>query len=132
MRRLALLLVFIGTASGFGASGSWLPGSHLLRSGPRAAACRFEQSVRLSAEGLDDSNVRWVAPIDPSQSESDPSEGSTVMPLFPLGVTYLPYTSPVLNIFEVRARAARRRAAHPQDAERSASSHREPLATARP
>jgi ABC-type transport system substrate-binding protein len=28
-----------------------------------------------------------------------------VMPLFPLGVTYLPYTSPVLNIFEPRYRA---------------------------
>ena len=27
------------------------------------------------------------------------------MPLFPLGVTYLPYTQPVLNIFEPRYRA---------------------------
>ena len=26
------------------------------------------------------------------------------MPLFPLGVTYLPYTQPVLNIFEPRYR----------------------------
>ena len=29
---------------------------------------------------------------------------ATVMPLFPLGVTYLPYTQPVLNIFEPRYR----------------------------
>jgi len=26
------------------------------------------------------------------------------MPLFPLGVTYLPYTNPVINIFEPRYR----------------------------
>ena len=28
-----------------------------------------------------------------------------MMPLFPLGVTYLPFTTPVLNIFEPRYRA---------------------------
>ena len=32
------------------------------------------------------------------------AEGATVVPLFPLGVTYLPYTKPVLNIFEPRYR----------------------------
>jgi len=32
------------------------------------------------------------------------TESATVMPLFPLGVTYLPYTTTVLNIFEPRYR----------------------------
>lgn len=32
------------------------------------------------------------------------SETATVMPIFPLGVTYLPYTTTVLNIFEPRYR----------------------------
>jgi len=50
-------------------------------------------------------DIRWAPPIDPSAGESEPAEGATTMPLFPLGVTYLPYTSPVLNIFEPRYRA---------------------------
>lgn len=48
--------------------------------------------------------VTWFPPIDPSRSTEEPSEGATVMPLFPLGATYLPYTNPVLNIFEPRYR----------------------------
>lgn len=50
-------------------------------------------------------DIRWASAMDPSLAESAPNEGATVMPLFPLGVTYLPYTSPVLNIFEPRYRA---------------------------
>jgi len=42
--------------------------------------------------------------MDPTLADSEPAEGATVMPLFPLGVTYLPYTKPVLNIFEPRYR----------------------------
>merc|ERR1719247_1159740 len=52
-----------------------------------------------------DMDIRWVPPIDPQAGDEEPSEGATVMPLFPLGVTYLPYTTPVLNIFEPRYRA---------------------------
>ena len=49
--------------------------------------------------------VRWLQPIDPSQPDAEPSsEDATTMPLFPLGVTYLPYTTTVLNIFEPRYR----------------------------
>ena len=47
-------------------------------------------------------DIRWVDPIDPKAPDEEPSAGATVMPLFPLGVTYLPYTQPVLNIFEPR------------------------------
>ena len=48
--------------------------------------------------------VRWFPPLDLGSSDVEPSgaEGNSVMPLFPLGAAYLPYTSPVLNIFEPR------------------------------
>jgi len=53
----------------------------------------------------DRSDVRWLDPIDPNQGDLEPSsETATVMPIFPLGVTYLPYTTTVLNIFEPRYR----------------------------
>ena len=53
----------------------------------------------------DHSDVRWLDPIDPNQGDMEPSsESATVMPIFPLGVTYLPYTTTVLNIFEPRYR----------------------------
>ena len=52
-----------------------------------------------------DVDVRWLDPIDPNQGDMEPSsETATVMPIFPLGVTYLPYTTTVLNIFEPRYR----------------------------
>ena len=48
--------------------------------------------------------INWVPPINPSEGDSEPSDGATVMPLFPLGVTYLPFTQNTLNIFEPRYR----------------------------
>jgi len=48
--------------------------------------------------------INWHPPIDPSRPDVEPTEGATTMPLFPLGMTYLPYTTPVLNIFEPRYR----------------------------
>jgi len=48
--------------------------------------------------------VEWFPPINPLGPDLTPSDGATVMPLFPLGATYLPYTNPVLNIFEPRYR----------------------------
>lgn len=60
----------------------------------------------MMAEDVDKSmEVRWCSPMDSSAKDAEPKEGSTVMPLFPLGVTYLPFTTPVLNIFEPRYRA---------------------------
>lgn len=49
--------------------------------------------------------VRWFPALDPTASDAEPSEGATTMPLFPLGVTYLPWTQHTLNIFEPRYRA---------------------------
>ncbi len=54
----------------------------------------------------DESSVRWFQ-LDARGGDREPSgaEGSSVMPLFPLGVSYLPHTTHVLNIFEPRYRA---------------------------
>eukprot|EP00747_Dinoflagellata_sp_TGD_P169202 gnl/TRDRNA2_/TRDRNA2_197569_c0_seq1.p1 gnl/TRDRNA2_/TRDRNA2_197569_c0~~gnl/TRDRNA2_/TRDRNA2_197569_c0_seq1.p1 ORF type:complete len:452 (-),score=77.71 gnl/TRDRNA2_/TRDRNA2_197569_c0_seq1:94-1449(-) len=49
--------------------------------------------------------VRWATMMDPTEADSEPSNGSLTMPIFPLGQTYFPYTSPVLVIFEPRYRA---------------------------
>ena len=46
--------------------------------------------------------ARWV---EIAQTDSEPDAGATTMPLFPLGASYLPYTEPVLNIFEPRYRS---------------------------
>jgi len=99
---MALLLSAIVGASAFGS-----PGRHslVLQHAAAAQPVRRCSTLQLVAEGVGISEVRWLEPLDPSQAESDPTEGATVMPLFPLGVTYLPYTAPVLNIFEPRYRA---------------------------
>ena len=50
-------------------------------------------------------DIRWLPKeeLEP-QAEFDASDDATIMPVFPLGVTYLPHTQPVLNIFEPRYR----------------------------
>ena len=71
--------------------------------------CRRAVAPLASDAAEVDMDIRWLPPIDPSSDDVSegytPSDGATVMPLFPLGVTYLPYTTPVLNIFEPRYRA---------------------------
>lgn len=73
----------------------------------RLSFCRRAAAPIASETDIED--IRWLPPIDPSAADVSegyvPAEGATVMPLFPLGVTYLPYTTPVLNIFEPRYRA---------------------------
>lgn len=56
---------------------------------------------------LDVPAVRWFPAIDINGADQEPigADNASVMPLFPLGASYLPYTSPVLNIFEPRYRA---------------------------
>ena len=97
-RSVLLVLALLAGALGFGPSS-------LLRGSRAHSACRRAVVPLLSADGVGTSEVRWLAPLDPTDPESAPSAGAMVMPLFPLGVTYLPYTSPVLNIFEPRYRA---------------------------
>ena len=75
--------------------------SPVVRRAPALQQCA-RCSILLMA---DHSDVRWLDPIDPNQGDMEPSsETATVMPIFPLGVTYLPYTTTVLNFFEPRYR----------------------------
>eukprot|EP00667_Euglena_gracilis_P006046 EG_transcript_6088 len=46
--------------------------------------------------------VRWLPPPDVTDSGAAPRAGELVMPVFPLGVVYLPGTNHTLNIFEPR------------------------------
>ena len=84
-----------------------LPLAAALRVAPSVPVPRPRVCVAVMSEGLEAvaSQVRWHTVIDPTEEDSEPSDGATVMPLFPLGVTYLPFTTTVLNIFEPRYRA---------------------------
>jgi len=103
-----VLATTLGTATALRAVGSALPASQQWKCASsqshhnthRVASLRVPFSPRLMAT-LD---INWAAPIDTSAPDSEPTDGSTVVPLFPLGVTYLPYTKHVLNIFEPRYR----------------------------
>eukprot|EP00613_Pedinella_sp_CCMP2098_P020657 CAMPEP_0171682484 /NCGR_PEP_ID=MMETSP0991-20121206/557_1 /TAXON_ID=483369 /ORGANISM="non described non described, Strain CCMP2098" /LENGTH=438 /DNA_ID=CAMNT_0012269703 /DNA_START=56 /DNA_END=1372 /DNA_ORIENTATION=- len=56
------------------------------------------------ADRLPNPPINWLPPLR-LEPESEPSPGSTVYPLFPLGsVTYLPNSEHVLSIFEPRYR----------------------------
>ena len=80
-----------------------------LRKNPRSCAASRIASRRLSRcvspRLALDWEIEWAPPMNVGAAESAAAEGATVVPLFPLGVTYLPYTKPVLNIFEPRYRA---------------------------
>ena len=80
-----------------------------LRAPPRSCAASRIASRRLSRcvspRLALDWEIEWAPPMNVGAAESAAAEGATVVPLFPLGVTYLPYTKPVLNIFEPRYRA---------------------------
>ena len=83
------------------------PAVHAVRSPVvrRAPALQCARCSILLMADPSDVDVRWLDPIDPNQGDMEPSsETATVMPIFPLGVTYLPYTTTVLNIFEPRYR----------------------------
>ena len=77
-----------------------------LRAPPRScAASRIASRRCLSPRLALDWEIEWAPLMNVGAAESAAAEGATVVPLFPLGVTYLPYTKPVLNIFEPRYRA---------------------------
>jgi hypothetical protein len=51
-------------------------------------------------------NVQWLPALgEEGPDDSAPSEETLTLPVFPLGVCYLPFTQHVLNIFEPRYRA---------------------------
>ena len=94
---LALHALFAASTAAF-LSTTALPQQHA-----RRLACRAASPVTMEA-APPPMEINWVPPINPSEGDSEPSDGATVMPLFPLGVTYLPFTQNTLNIFEPRYR----------------------------
>lgn len=78
-----------------------------LVSAPRAVVARC-RTPGASAEDYrpsqPDMEVRWLE-LDTTLADSEPRDGATTMPVFPMQATYLPYTSQVLSIFEPRYRA---------------------------
>jgi len=59
-------------------------------------------TLAMDAAGVPD--VKWFPVVDAFKPDSEPTEGATTMPLFPLGAAYLPGTDNLLNIFEPRYR----------------------------
>eukprot|EP00435_Cladocopium_sp_Y103_P033644 s2078_g8.t1 len=50
--------------------------------------------------------IEWLEPLDPNVKELEPSgdDGTMVLPVFPLGGPFMPYSKQKLNIFEPRYR----------------------------
>jgi len=50
--------------------------------------------------------IEWLEPLDPNIKELEPSgdDGTLVLPVFPLGGPFMPYSKQKLNIFEPRYR----------------------------
>ena len=48
--------------------------------------------------------IEWLEPLDPHMKDVEPSgeDGTLVLPVFPLGGPFMPYTKQKLNIFEPR------------------------------
>lgn len=49
--------------------------------------------------------IEWLEPLDPNVKELEPSgdDGTMVLPVFPLGGPFMPYSKQKLNIFEPRS-----------------------------
>ncbi|CAE7171793.1 unnamed protein product [Symbiodinium pilosum] len=60
-------------------------------------------TLRLAQES-EVEHVRWLDPLDANVEEISPDEGATVLPVFPLGGPFMPYTKQSLQIFEPRYR----------------------------
>ncbi|CAE8608553.1 unnamed protein product, partial [Polarella glacialis] len=75
--------------------------------GDQAVSRASESDDMIIGSGSEESSIRWMSNILPNSKEVEASgeEGTTVMPLFPLGsLPYMPYTKHGLNIFEPRYR----------------------------
>ncbi len=82
--------------------------THRTHSSPTTTAVLAQSRrrlVRLSLDEPDDADVKYFADLEYAKEVEPANDGDLVLPLFPLGAGYLPYTSPVLNIFEPRYRA---------------------------
>ncbi|CAK9097059.1 unnamed protein product [Durusdinium trenchii] len=94
---LALALFFLGAP---------LFGLGFLGTSPNSGPARHGASHRGTSR-IQRAAVEWLEPLDPNLKELDASgdEDSLVLPVFPLGGPFMPYSNPRLNIFEPRYRA---------------------------
>ena len=78
------------------------PGSVGASSTSSQAARLRHQSLRLRASEV---AIEWLEPLDPNVKELEPSgdDGTMVLPVFPLGGPFMPYSKQKLNIFEPRS-----------------------------
>lgn len=92
---LALALFFLGAP---------LFGLGFLGTSPNSGPARHGASHRGTSR-IQRAAVEWLEPLDPNLKELDASgdEDSLVLPVFPLGGPFMPYSNPRLNIFEPRA-----------------------------
>ncbi|CAE7571726.1 unnamed protein product [Symbiodinium sp. CCMP2592] len=61
-------------------------------------------TLRLAQESEVKEEIRWLDPLDEKAEEITPAEDATVLPVFPLGGPFMPYTKQSLQIFEPRYR----------------------------
>eukprot|EP00434_Breviolum_minutum_P025891 symbB.v1.2.022892.t1/scaffold2015.1/size92276/5 len=68
---------------------------------PQRSGVRARVTQRRATEAIE-----WLEPLDPHMKDVEPSgeDGTLVLPVFPLGGPYMPYTKQKLNIFEPRYR----------------------------
>lgn len=66
---------------------------------PQRSGVRARVTQRRATEAIE-----WLEPLDPHMKDVEPSgeDGTLVLPVFPLGGPYMPYTKQKLNIFEPR------------------------------
>lgn len=64
---------------------------------------RGHATFRLAQES-EVKEIRWLDPLDEKAEEVTPAEDATVLPVFPLGGPFMPYTKQSLQIFEPRYR----------------------------
>ncbi|CAJ1386169.1 unnamed protein product [Effrenium voratum] len=95
MKRGVGALVWLGLATCF-------VGRPLLRPSNRALLRAEDEEATVSAIAP---AVDWLPSLDPKMEEMEASEGSMVLPVFPLGGPFMPYSKQKLNIFEPRYRA---------------------------
>ena len=71
---------------------------------PNYGGMRGHATLRLAQESEVKEEIRWLDPLDEKAEEITPAEDATVLPVFPLGGPFMPYTKQSLQIFEPRYR----------------------------
>ena len=93
------------TSTSFLSFVSVLTGSSPSLGSVRPSSSSSSQSLRQSLRPLRASElaIDWLEPLDPNVQELEPSGDGMVLPVFPLGGPFMPYSKHKLNIFEPRS-----------------------------